>query len=149
MKRLLVLWLALAVLPWSVGADEPYQIHFGIFGTKQAGQPNEIATQTLTIPLKLEATGFEWGYEILPQDVSEYTFRAVLYLPRPPATVTGSLEQSQDSPTIVKTPKFKATGRGAYSFVFEEGDPLGEWKIEIFVNDQLTRTFNFQVVKDE
>ena len=54
-----------------------------------------------------------------------------------------------ESPTIVKTKIFKSKGRDDYTFTFDEGDPLGEWKIEIFINDQLTRTFKFQVVKDE
>ncbi len=149
MNRLFVLWVTLAVIPWSMGAEEADQIHFGIFAAKQAGQPDKLATETLTIPLKLEATGFRWGYEISPQDAAEYTHRAVFYLPRPPAAVTGSLEKSQDSPTIVRTKIFKAKGRDNYSFTFDEGDPLGEWKIEIFINDQLTRTFKFEVVTDE
>lgn len=149
MKRLFAFLLTLTVVPWTMGAEEPYQVRFGIFAPKQAGKSNEIATQTLTIPLKLEATGFRWGYDISPQDAAEYTHRAVVYLPRPPAAVTGSLETSQDSPTIVKTPKYKATGRDDYTFTFDEGDPLGEWKIEIFINDRLTRTFRFQVVKNE
>jgi len=149
MKRLFALLLTLTVLPWTMGAEESHVIRFGIFAAKQAGKPNEIATQTLTIPLKLEATGFRWGYEISPQDAAEYTHRAVVYLPRPPAAVTGDLETSQDSPTIVKTPKYKVTARDDYTFTFDEGDPLGEWKIEIFINDRLTRTFKFQVVKDE
>lgn len=149
MKGLFALLLTLTVLPWTMGAEESHVIRFGIFATKQAGKSNEIATQTLTIPLKLEATGFRWGYDVSPQNAAEYTHRAVVYLPRPPAAVTGNLETSQDSPTIVKTPKYKATARDDYSFTFDEGDPLGEWKIEIFINDKLTRTFKFQVVKDE
>ena len=149
MRRFLALLLVLTVLPWSMGAEESYQVRFGIFAPKQAGNPNVLATQTLTIPKKLEATGFRWGYDIFPQDSADYTHRAVVYLPRPPAAVTGGLQVSQDSPTIVKTPLYKAKGQDDYTFTFDEGDPLGEWKIEIFVNDHLTRTFKFQVVKDE
>jgi hypothetical protein len=149
MKRFLILALALTMLPWAMGAEDTARIRFGIFAAKQAGKPNELATETLTIPLKLAATGFRWGYDVSPSDASQYTHRAVVYLPRPPAAVTGSLQASQDSPTIVKTPTYRAKGRDDYAFTFDGGDPLGEWKIEIFVNDRLTRTFKFQVVKDE
>jgi hypothetical protein len=150
MKRFLILVLALTVLPWATGAEDSPHIRFGIFAAKQAGKPNQLATETLTIPLKVAATGFRWGYDVSPPDASEqYTHRAVVYLPRPPAAVTGSLQASQDSPTIVKTPTYRAKGRDDYVFTFDAGDPLGEWKIEIFVNDRLTRTFKFQVVKAE
>jgi hypothetical protein len=149
MKRIFALLLTLTVLPWTVGAEELQQIRFGIIATKQAGQPYMLTQETLVIPLRLKATGFRWGYEILIENSTEYRHRAVFHLPAPPVNITGGLEGSKDSPTIVNTPESKGRGRTIEPFHFDAGDPLGEWKIEIFINDRLTRTFKFQVVKDE
>jgi len=149
MKSLLTLLIALTVLPWANAADVPGQFKFGIFAPEVSGQADKIASETLTLPYKFEATGFRWGIEYLSADSAEYALRVVIYLPSPPTTISGTLEGSKDSPTIVKTRELKQTGRTTRSFFFEKGDPMGEWKIEIFIDGKLARTFRFQVVPEK
>jgi hypothetical protein len=149
MKSLLTLLLALTVLPWANATDGPGQFKFGIFAPEVHGQADKIASETLTLPYKFKETGFRWGIEYTPADSTEYALRIVIYLPSPPATISGTLEGSQDSTTIVKTRELKQTGRSTRSFYFEQGDPMGEWKIEVFVDGKLARTFKFQVVPEK
>ena len=149
MKSLLTLLIAMTVLPCANAADASGQFKFGIFAPEVHGQADKIANETLTLPYKFEATGFRWGIEYFPADSTEYSLRVVIYLPSPPSSISGTLEGSKDSPTIVKTRDLKQTGRSTRTFYFEKGDPMGEWKIEVFIDGKLARTFRFQVVPEK
>jgi hypothetical protein len=149
MKTLLTLVLAVIVLPWARAAEDAGQFKFGIFAPEVAGQADRIASETLTLPYKFEETGFRWGFDFSPADTAEYSLRVVMHLPAPPSTISGTLQPSKDSPTIVTSRELKQTGRTTRTYFFEKGDPLGEWKFEIFVNGKLTRTFQFRVVPEK
>jgi hypothetical protein len=129
-----------------------FQIPFGIFAPQAPGRPARLAEETLTIPLRFRESGFRWGFAIIPPSPGEYTWRAVFHLPQPPQSV-GSVghivKRSNVSPTLAEIPVRHETEGTAFVMNFDKGDPLGLWKIEVFINDKLARTISFQVVEDK
>lgn len=148
-----VLWIgALAALPLFIrfdsyreAANNLYDVRFGIIGTDVEGD-HDVIRETTVIPLYLQTTGFYWGYSIQPPDERPYTTSEVMTMPRRPRFIDFPVpvETSSDG-RIIRTPNVQRQYFVAHSYGFSEGDPLGDWKLQIYINDRLSRTVRFLV----
>ena len=126
---------------------EGYEIRFGIIEEDQAGE-YDIFYETTTIPLIYQETGFIWGYSIYPPDRKAYTTYEVLSLPAPPKHIEFSVPiEKMDGGRIIRTGGVERRDHSISIFRFSYGDPLGQWKLQVYVNEELIRTIRFRVVR--
>ena len=152
MKTVLAGLIAFAVLGQVKAEDGQFQVPFGIFAPQSANQPARLEEETLTIPLRLRETGLRWGFAIVPIRSGEYTWRAVFSLPSPPQSVGSvyhEVKRIKGSSTVSEVPLHHETEATAFVMSFDKGDPIGVWKIEVFINERLARTILFHVVEDK
>ena len=147
-------WSLLGIFIWKSGVLSPhhtvhqvsdYIIRFGIIATDPEGN-SKIAQETTTIPMKFKEPSFQYGCEITPPDNQPYTSWCVVHYPTPPKMLTGNGFTSSVPSTTVQTVKVQAQGKSTMNFGFDEGDPLGDQSIDVYINGQLARTIRFTVV---
>lgn len=90
------------------------------------------------------------GYCFLigPPNADPYMVYSIHYLPEPPRKLTGSF-QGMDATSAVegmKTEEKRVEGVQPFCFDFHPGDPLGTYRIEVFINSTLKETLNLEVV---
>ncbi|MEW6263118.1 MAG: hypothetical protein AB1641_08555 [Thermodesulfobacteriota bacterium] len=132
---------------WRKKEPPGFDIRFGIIEADGSGAW-DVARETTVIPLLLKETGFCFGYSISPPDNSLYTTREVLSLPAPPRHIEFAVPvEKREGGRVLITPDLIRQDRTVYPYSFSEGDPLGPWKLEIYINDQPARTIRFQVIR--
>ncbi len=127
-----------------------FDIKFGLMKKNTAGQ-YYVYSETTTIPLifKDDDADFRFGYSVRYSDDQTFTTYLVLH---PPATFekySGDLRDADrnEGGKAIQTPPQTARSGFAYSFRFDRGDPPGQYKIDIWINDKLIRTIDFTVVE--
>ena len=84
----------------------------------------------------------------LPPDSRLYTTHEVIVLPaRPRHLGFPELVENRDGGRVLVTPNILRQHQAVYPFCFSEGDPLGDWKLEVHINDKLARIFRFKVIQ--
>jgi hypothetical protein len=120
------------------------------FGLKRVDTKGNITIfQTTKVPLQ---EGNAYGWRIKLKDYQgEVKWREVLRLPKPPETWgTDSGEDfsiSADGTTSV-TRRTQAAPDGVIDnfWTIAPGDPVGKYKIEVYIDDRLISTFEFETV---
>jgi hypothetical protein len=76
---------------------------------------------------------------------------SIHYLPKPPRRLTGDFKD--EDPTSVKkgimTRPELVNGIRPFCFDFHQGDPLGDYKVEVMINGMLKTTLSHKVVAPE
>ncbi len=128
--------------------QEPCGI-FGIFAKTQEGEDTFKITDT--VPL-VEGQLFGWAIPIGPK-ATKVKWKEVFELPARPETwgsgeAGGEHEISEDGKVSI-TEKEVVVEDGYIQNVWsvEVGDPVGDYVIQVFVNDLLLETFHFKVVR--
>ena len=121
-------------------------IKFGIVEEERDGNYH-VARETTTIPLLLRQTGFTWGYSVTAPDEEPFAVHEILYMPAPPKNIEFSvpIDQRDGGRTII-TSALMHQGYSVNFFRFDQGDPLGIWKLGVYVNELPVRTIRFSVV---
>ena len=122
-----------------------YSIRFG----KLQGSDHKTVAPTTNIKLCNRSTGYQFGYEIVPQSTDSYEYYTILYLPTPPATVGPGMKNPaiSEGGKEIKMQAKRASGPAVQSFVFDAGDPTGPWKFDVVVQDSVVATIKFDVVR--
>jgi len=97
------------------------------------------------IPYITRNQGLIFGAIIEPSDDLEYKFHSVLHFPGVPSKLSGDLIQSPSGE--YRSPTYSYTDIGAHTMWLDEGDPSGIYKLEFYINNQLTRVIEFEVVR--
>ena len=143
---------ALAFLPtWfenrEASPETGYRIRFGIIENDTTGL-YDVAVETRVIPLLTQETGFCFGYSIAPPDDRTYLTHEVIHMPAPPKHIDFQMPVVElDGGKIIRTPNIFRRDQMIYPFCFSRGDPLGTWRLEVFINDNMAKTFRFKVVR--
>ena len=143
--RMIVVWLLGLASTSATGATE-YSVRFG----ELVPPANKILVPTRTIKLCEHATGYEYQLEILTQNHGSFDYYIIQTLPAPPAILS-----PEDKVTVtengqkIRTEPQHAQGSVAEAFWIDKGDPIGAYRIEVFVNDKLLDTIDYQVVAAE
>ncbi len=149
MRKLIACVFLLLILPcnsFSYAKENDVVIKFGFM--KETSSGSYVTKATTTIPLKLKDTGFRFGFTVEHKKGISFKAHYVIYLPSPPKQLTGGLKKAdiKNEGRIISEPPQTYKGLWADPFSFDEGDPLGDWKIQIYVNDDLIKTIHFRVV---
>lgn len=87
-----------------------------------------------------------WCFIVDPPDNEPYEIYSVHYLPEDPQNLTGEFADQQESIDGYKTDMSRAEGIQPFCFDFHEGDPLGEYRADVFINGTLKAELRIQVV---
>jgi hypothetical protein len=79
------------------------------------------------------------GFEIRPSSSDPYQVYSIHHLP-----AAGSPGVSGE---LVRTEPEEVKGARVFSFGFDEGDPVGIYQIDVFVDDRLVRSAAVEVVE--
>ncbi|MFN6540357.1 MAG: hypothetical protein RM021_028960 [Nostoc sp. EkiNYC01] len=120
------------------------------FGLKRVDTKGNVSiVETTKVPLQ---EGNAYGWRIKLKDYQgEVKWREVLRLPKPPeawATDNGeNFSISADGTTSV-TRRTQAAPNGVIEnfWTIAPGDPVGKYKIEVYIDDRLINTFEFEVI---
>ena len=120
---------------------------FGVRIINSSGKVNFFPTTT--VPLK---EGDAYGWRItLDKYSGKVQWREVLTLPKPPETwITENRENlsiSKDGKTATST-RIQTPVNGVIEnfWTISPGDPLGKHQIEVYINERLLATFEFEIV---
>lgn len=124
-------------------------IRFGVLD-KQPNGTWTLAHETRTIPLRLRETGFAFGYIYQPSHQDEYTIHDVSYMPAKPVTLGGeiAIHAIESATQGLRTPEYTMRGEHWMEYWFDEGDPLGDYRIDVFVDGRRLDSIRFTVIED-
>ena len=126
------------------------EVRFGLMHRAENGEL-ELVRETLTIPLKLRDPDYAFGYVYCPNHTNEYRIHDISYMPSSPTTLSGeiSILPVGSATKGLKTPEYTMHGVHQMEYWFDEGDPLGNYRIDVVVNDHRVRSIRFKVVQDK
>ena len=121
-------------------------IKFGIMELYSNGTCTFLEESTV-IPLKLKDTGFRWGYTI-ESSKKKFTTYSLCYSPKPFTEITGTLTREKNAPDVLKSQTVNVTkGIHVECFWNDASDPTGRQKIDIYVNNTIAKSIDFEVVE--
>lgn len=145
--RLWRVFFLLLVMPGVLlaGSAESYSIRFGIL-SEDKGRFSLIK-ETNEIPNISMSKGLAYGIEVIPVDDLPYVVRMIVYLPDEPKELTGVFSGLNPSSAIdgLEFPEYELQGGSTVPMGLDEGDPLGIYKLEIYINDIFLRVIRFEV----
>jgi hypothetical protein len=147
-RRLLIAGIALVPLPL-FAADQPRltNLRFGILREVSEGA-FDFVSQGNRLPRRSKATGFRWGIGFDNPDCEPIEWYELVHLPAELKEVSGNFQRARTRTMRTKTHS-SSQASIVDDFWFDEGDPLGPHKLELFVNGSLRHVVDFQVVEDK
>jgi len=106
----------------------------------------DMEVETRRIPRQFKDTGFRWGISFENRTGQDVKWYEIVRLPAPMKQVSGDLHFS-DPGAIRSEDQHSNAPYMVDSFWFDEGDPLGAHRIELYVNGRKTCEFDFDVVE--
>ena len=150
MRKIIIFLLGVTLLiPIVANADNDFDVKFGILNRQ--GKTAVIREETRIIPFIIGEENLIWGVVIEPIHSNEYTVGMVLYMPAPPKTITDDDGMSYSPERATEGIHFKTLrkkGTSANWFSFDEGDPLGKYSLEVYLNGYLYERFDLEVVEN-
>jgi hypothetical protein len=126
---------------------ETTEFHFGLLvGT----WPDLIVTkETLVIPKRTDTELSYYGFSIASAGRPSFTVNTVVFPPGPPARVGGIAfgNPADYQKGFVSTTAHSTRGRVVIGFRFNEGDPLGSYRLDVIVNGKPWKTVNYAIVE--
>lgn len=142
--------LALVVLQVLISCATPhrgYTVDFGRAGLVWEGsQPRQVLVERTSEVPRDVGGDTALGFEIHPPSNEPYRVYSVHYLPRANADVPLPEGFEEVADGGIKTPTDTVVGPRVFSFGFDEADPIGIYRIEVFVNDQPAGAASIRVV---
>jgi hypothetical protein len=105
----------------------------------------EMDVEIRQIPLRMRESGFRWGIAFKNPTGEEISWYEVVHLPARLEHMSGDL--SEVTPREVKSEVNKSRERHIVDqFWFDQGDPIGSYKIDLYINNRKRCTIAFEVV---
>lgn len=135
MNRMLVtLWILLlsTFITHAQAAElELKNFRFGILQLQQNGD-YELKTETTHIPKRLKSTGFRFGFSFDNPRNTFLEYHLVIHAPAQVTQITGGLQHSAQD-TLVGEPTYSREKHIVDQIWFDQDDPLGQYRIEVYV----------------
>ena len=126
-------------------APEIINIRFGVVREVSEGV-FEFVQETTRIPRRFKASGFRFGIGFENPQCELIEWFEVVHLPAELKEVSGNFQRARAKTMRTKT--FRSDRPTVIDdFWFDEGDPLGPHRIELFVNGALRYAIDFVVVE--
>ena len=152
MNRLLLVFLLipLSSMPATSAIDSKnWEIRFGIMSVDANGGCS-LNNETVKIPMKLKKSGFRYGFNVKSKNKQSFEGKWIAYLPNSPKETTGDIDLLKPNRTdeghVFHFPEQTYIGNWKVCSWFDDGDPTGNWKFEIYIDGNLMKTINFEVV---
>lgn len=89
-----------------------------------------------------------WCFIVDPPTDTPYEVYSIHHLPLPPDRLTGDFSGAKPNGALngLKTEVKRTDGIRPFCFDFHTGDPLGEYRVEVFIDGSLKTTLHLQVV---
>lgn len=129
--------------------DSDFQIKFGVIENRN--DATLVFEDRISIPLFTKDEGFYFGFTIFPPDNKPYNFCCTLFSPdeaklsNETGEIIEEIASSVDSKQQFFFPARRAEGITTMPMWLDKGDPVGEYRIEIFINDELIHGVDFSV----
>lgn len=152
MKKVFILTIVVLFLmsasSYAFSSSDGFIVKFGLM--EKYGNDFQVYKETTEIPFitKNKNPDFFWGLTVSADDDINHSKYYIIYLPQPIKEIgEGLLKEGHTGLQIHKSKPYKfRNDHWTYTwFRFHESDPIGDWKIEIFVDDALIRTIRFNV----
>ena len=125
-----------------------FQVKFGVIENRNG--VTLVFEDRVSIPLLTRDEGFYYGFTILPPDNEPYNYHCQFY---PPETAKVSCETGEVIEPITSSnnsqgfrlPTRRTQGITTTPMWLDPGDPPGEYRIEIFINDEAIHAVDFVV----
>ena len=122
-----------------------FQIRFGLLaGSTESAL--KVDAETLRFVHRVATPWPFYGFEILPARYSPYTLQTILYLPGPPSAIRGNLTGlPTDYRSGIRSRTNTFTGRTVVGYRFDEGDPIGSYRLVVVVNGKIERQIEYVI----
>ena len=128
-------------------ADELVRnFRFGVLKLDDSGG-HEIARETTKIPRWLKATGLRWGVAFDNPTRANIEWYEIVRLPSEMRGLSGNFDRSSTLKTLRTRTQRSNQARVVDDFWFDEGDPIGPHRLELYVNGVLRYSVEFEVVE--
>lgn len=145
-KALLWALLSLAITLPAHAEPRIENIKFGIL-RKMPNGDYSMDIETTRIPRKLKETGFRFGIAFDNPKADTIQWYKLVRLPSPVHEVSGNLRQT--SQNMLQSGIRESNQQHVVDhFWFDQGDPLGKHKLELYVNGKRKFSINFEVVPE-
>jgi len=125
--------------------DAPPQFKFGILRQTSDGE-YAMDVETTRIPKRVKDTGFRFGVAIDNPSGKMIEWYELVHLPARTQQLSGGF--SEVSPTVLKTDiQHSDQEHIVDEFWFDEGDPVGPHRMEVYVNGVLRFEVGFEVIE--
>lgn len=131
-------------------------------GSAHAAEPRDFVVKAGTMDLTNDAANIVretqeltmdparqpgWCFLVDPPNAEPYDVYSVHHLPGQPETLTGNFTNRTPSPAAagLTTANTRTDGIRPFCFDFLPGDPIGDYRIEVFINGVLKRTVQLHV----
>jgi hypothetical protein len=88
-----------------------------------------------------------WCFLVDPPDDQTYEVYSVTYLPGQPRQLTGDFAGQSEPSAGLMSATSRVDGIRPFCFGFDRGDPLGEYRVEVFINGARHTELRMQVVE--
>lgn len=130
----------------SLAATQPQftNFRFGIIREVTEGE-FEFVEETTRIPRRYKNSGFRWGIGFDNPGCIPIEWYENVHLPGDVKSVSGTLQKARTR--VMRSQTHRSTQPTVVDdFWFDEGDPLGNHRIELFINGALRYWVDFQVI---
>jgi len=150
MKKLVLILVIIFTYSLSFAGTEDFIVKFGKLQKDSSGRCF-VSSETTQIPLLLKDSGFRFGFTVENKKGNQFTGYYIDYLPIPPETLTGDYKYNKPEDGGKKYISNKRTYNAYWwnDWWSDEGDPLGECKVEIYVNDELLKVIKYTMIPAE
>ncbi len=137
--------VALLTTSGRAGSGPAQNVRFGILRLA-ANDQYELDQETRRIPKKLKDTGFRFGISFENPSCQQIEWYEVVHLPADVTQATGNMRR--DAQRALKTDSQTSDQPAVVDdFWFDDGDPLGRHRLDLFVNGALAYSVEFEVLK--
>lgn len=146
-RHLVFLALCLAVNPSFAADCELTNFRFGII-RPVSKKVFEFVSETTVIPRRYKDSGFRFGVGFDNPNGTPIEWYEVVYLPSDLKQLSGNFQRT--STKTLRTRTFRSSRTSVVDdFWFDKGDPIGKHRLELYVNNVLRYSVDFEVVEDK
>lgn len=127
-------------------SDDSFRVEFGILEKveKLVNKSYFVKEETSSIPYVTKKEGQQFGAVIYPSNKKSYRVKYAITLPGRPDKLNLDSNSSAEGKRI-NSKEIKYKGPYAIAMGLDKGDPVGRYKLEIFVNGEQIFNENFYI----
>lgn len=145
LPTILLLVAPLIAVEASSSEKRDFQVKYGVMEPATATKDRLRETRTVTME---PARRPGWCFLVDPPDSDSYEVYSIHYLSSAPRVLTGDFKDKPPAvaPAGIPTRPERGDGIRPFCFDFHRSDPLGKYRVEVFINGALKTTLELNVI---